>query len=148
MGYLLLATMAAVGFLTSLACHLMGWLQIEPTWGKSVLVLHLGIFGVWIPLIFFANRTMPKHARGNAEHLFKAMPKWGRTVIGSLFVYTLFNFLYFIYCKRQYPRHEVPFSVELRGASGHWMLFYGVAAMSFAALARLTRKRRKYEPAA
>src|SRR4051812_45576744 len=121
MGYLLLATVAAVGFLASVACHIMGWLQMEPPWGKSVFVLHVGIFVLWFPLVLLANRTMPKPGRGNFEHLLAALPKWVRVPYTGLFIYALINFAYFIFSTRQYPKHGVPFSLELRGFSGHWM---------------------------
>ncbi len=145
MGYLILSVLAAVGLLASLACHLMGWLQVEPPWGKSVFLPHIGIFVVWVPLVIFANRTMPKPGRGNFEHLLAELPRWVRFATGGLFVYALLNFAYFIYCTHQYPRHGVPFPVKLRGFSGHWMMFYGIASAGFVALARLARKRRQNE---
>ena len=143
MGYLFLALIAAVGFAASVTCHLMGWLQLELPWGKSVFLLHAGIFVVWLPLVIFANRTMPtKSRRNNFEHLLAELPKWVKTVLGGLFVYALLNFGYFIFCTSQYPRHEVPFFVELRGFSGHWMVFYGVASVGFVALRGLARKQK------
>jgi hypothetical protein len=145
MGYLLLAAVAAAGLLASASCHVMGWLNLEPPWGKSVFFLHVGIFVVWIPLVLFANRTMPKPGRGNFEHLLAELPRWVRYFTGGLFAYALLNFAYFIYCSSQYPKHGVPFSVEVRGFSGHWMLFYGWAVVGFVALARLARKRKTNE---
>jgi len=145
MGYLILATIAAVGLLASITCHLLGWLQVEPPLGKSIFVLHGGIFVVWIPLVIFANRTMPKPGRNNMDHLLAELPKWMRVATGILFVYAILNFVYFIYCTSQYPKHGVPFSIELRGFSGHWMMFYGTAMAGFIALSRLARKRRKSE---
>ena len=145
MGYLLLAGIASLGFFASVACHLTGWLHTEPPWGKSVFVLHVGFLALWFPLVIFANRTMPKGARGNLEHLLAELPKWARRVVTVLFTYALLNFGYFMYCTSRYPKHEVPFYVELRGFSGHWMMFYGTAAIGFVALARLARKRRDHE---
>jgi len=77
------------------------------------------------------------------EHLLAELPRWVRVVTGCLFAYALLNFAYFIFCTRQYPKHGVPFSVELRGFSGHWMMFYGVASAGFVALARLSKKRKQ-----
>lgn len=142
MGYLVLAMIAAAGFFASVACHLMGWLHVEPRWGKSVFILHVGFLVLWFPLVMFANRTMPKPGRGNFEHLLAVLPRWVRVFTYGLFTYALLNFVYFIFSTRQYPKHGVPFSVELRGFSGHWMLFYGAATAGFVALARLARKRR------
>jgi hypothetical protein len=147
MAYILLAVIAAAGLLASIACHIMGWLHIEPPGGKSVFVLHVGFLVLWIPLVILANRTMPKPGRNNLDHLLAELPKWVRLGISTLFAYALLNFAYFIYCTRQYPKHGVPFSIELRGFSGHWMLFYGVASAGFVALARL-RKRRQNDSVA
>jgi ABC-type multidrug transport system permease subunit len=145
MGYLLLAVVAMAGLLASAACHLMGWFHVEPPWGKSVFVLHVGFLILWFPLVIFANRTMPKGAKGNLEHLLAELPKWVRRMVTGLFIYTLLNFAYFMYCTSQYPRHGVPFYIEMRGFSGHWILFYGMAAVGFVALARLARKRKEHE---
>ena len=142
MGYLMLATIAAVGFLASIVCHVIGWMQIDPPWGKSAFVLHVGFLLLWFPLVMFANRTMPRPGRGNFEHLLRELPKWARRATSCLFAYALLNFAYFIYCASRYPKHEVPFFLKLRGFSGHWMLFYGMAVAGFVGLARLARKRR------
>ena len=148
MGYFLLAAVAAAGFVASFACHLMGWLGVDPPWGRSLFVLHVGIFVVWIPLVVISNRTMPRPGRGNWEPLIGELPKWARTAFYTLFIYALLNFGHFIVATRQYPKHGVPFPVELRGFSGHWMMFYGIAALGFIALGRLARKRRENELAA
>src|SRR2546423_5832796 len=121
MGYLVLALIAAAGLLASVVCHVMGCLHLEPPWGKSVFVLHIGFLILWFPLVLFANRTMPKPGRGNFDHLLAELPKWVRVGVYSLFVYALLNFAYFIYATSQSPKHRVPFPVELRGFSGHWM---------------------------
>jgi hypothetical protein len=142
-GYLFLALMATLGLVASIGCHFLGWLQIEPPLGKSVFLLHIGIFVVWIPLVLFANRTMPKSGRGNFEHLLAELPRWVRVATGCLFTYALLNFAYFIFCTRAYPKHGVPFWLELRGFSGHWMMFYGFATAGFIALERRARKRKQ-----
>jgi hypothetical protein len=145
MGYFFLAAIAAMGFLASVACHLLGWLHVEPPWGRSVFVLHIGFLVLWFPLVIFANRTMPKPGRANMEHLLAELPKWVRIATSCLFAYALLNFAYFSYCTREYPKHGVPFSLELRGFSGHWLLFYGMAVVGYVPLARLARKRRENE---
>jgi hypothetical protein len=122
----------------------MGWLQVEPPWGRSVFVLHVGFLILWFPLVILANRTMPKGARGNLEHLLAELPTWVRRAVTVTFAYTLLNFAYFIYFTSRYPRHAVPFYIELRGFSGHWMLFYGMAVIGFIALARLARKPKEH----
>jgi len=111
-------------------------------------VLHVGFLVLWFPLVMFATRTMPKGAKGNVEHLLAEFPGWVRRAVTVLFVYALLNFVYFIYCTSQYPKHSVPSYIEVRGFSGHWMLFYGLAAIGFLALSRLARKRREHETVA
>ena len=140
MGYGVLALIAAAGLIASVACHLMGWLGIEPPGGKSVVWLHVGFLVLAFPLVVFANRTMPRPGHGNLEHLLAELPKWVRVVFYGLFVYALLNFAFFIYSTRQYPKHGVPFTMELRGFSGHWMLFYGIETIGFTALGRLARR--------
>jgi len=146
LGCLLLAVIAAQGFFASLVCHVMGWLHIEPPWGRSTFLLHVGIFVVWFPLVGLANRTMRKPRRGNFEHLLAVLPKWARGFTYALFIYTLINFVWFLIAAHRYPKGEVPFALELRGFSGHWMLFYGIATLGFIALARLTRQRGQESP--
>ena len=140
MAYLIMAFLAGAGFLASLGCHIIGLLQIEPPWGKSVFILHVGIFVVWIPLVFSANRTMPKRNRGNFDHLLVELPKWVRIATRVVFVYAAVNFVFFLVCASQYPKHKVPFTLELRGFSGHWLLFYGWATAGFIGLSRRARK--------
>ena len=136
-----LATIAALGFLASALCHVLAWLEIEPP--KAVMALHVLALALWFPLVLFANRTMPKPGRGNMEHLLAEFPKWMGVVFGCLLGYAILNFVYFAICTRQFPKHGVPFTLELRGFSGHWMLFYGVATVGFVALARLGKRQQE-----
>lgn len=145
MAYVLLAVIAASGFVASFACDVMGWFHVQPPLGRSVFILHVGFIALWFPLVTFANRTMPKGAKNNLEHLLAEFPPWLRRVSTLLFIYALLNFAYFMYCTGQYPKHELPFYIELRGFSGHWMLFYGMATMGFIALARIARRRKQSE---
>src|SRR5258706_7171333 len=132
--YYLLAIIAGMGLCASIVCHLMAWLHVQPQGGKSVFVLHVGFLVLWFPLVICANRTMPKGGPNNTEHLFAELPKWVPVAIKILFVYALLNFVYFIFSTRHYPKNGVPFSLQLRGFSGHWMMFYGAAAAGFVAL--------------
>jgi hypothetical protein len=138
--YAILATLAAMGFVASLACHVLSWIPGALDLPQSVMLLHLGMFIVWIPLVIFATRSAPDHKRGNLEHLFAVLPLGARVAAGCLFGYALLNFAYFFYTSSPYPRHHVPFQLTVRGFSGHWMLFYGIAAIGFVALDRLVQK--------
>jgi hypothetical protein len=141
MAYMIAAMIAVAGLLASIACNIMGWLGIKPPWGESVFVLHIGCLLLWFPLILLTNRVMPKSDRKNLHLLLAAMlPKWMRSAASALFLYAILNFVYFIYCTSKFPKHQVPFYLELRGFSGHWMAFYGIAAIGFIALARFKQK--------
>src|SRR5438876_7972873 len=141
MGYYLLAAVAAAGFVASVVCHLMGWLHIDPPWGRAIFIMHFGIFVVGIPLVISANRTMPRPGRGNLEHLLAELPKWARVVTYALVIYALLNLVYFVLFSRLYPGGDVPGSAVVQFFSAGWMFFYGVASLGFVALARLARKR-------
>jgi hypothetical protein len=96
MVYAILALVSAAGLLASVACHLVGWLGIDPPAGKAAFALHVGIFVVWIPLVINANRTMPKGAGGNLDLLLAELPAWARAAVGALFVYAIAHFLLFL----------------------------------------------------
>lgn len=140
MGYRILALFSLLGLLGSMACHVIGLLGIDPPGGKRLFILHIGIFIVWIPLVIAGNRTRPSKARDNVDHLLAEVPKWTTVWIVAVFVYALFNFASFQWATRHYPRGKVPLALELRGFSGHWMLFYSVALAGHLGLARLKEK--------
>jgi hypothetical protein len=143
MGYVLLAAISAVGLVASATCHLAGWLGADLPYGKlPFAAMHVGVFLVWIPLVLCANRTMPKDGKGNVDHLLAELPVWVRVSVGVLFAYAIGNFLLFMWKAREFPKGQVPYSLELRGFSGHWIMFYGVAWAGFVGLGRLARKRR------
>lgn len=135
MKYYLLGFLAAAGLVASLICHIMALFHADPPWGHSVMFLHLGIFVVWIPLVFIADKTSPDQRRGNLDHLLKELPKWATNAAGAVFTYAIVNFVLFIIATTPYPKGQVPFYVELRGFSGHWMLFYGIALLGFSSMA-------------
>jgi hypothetical protein len=138
--YSFLAFLAAVGLSLSILCHLFSWLQVMPPGGKAAFLLHIGIFVVWLPLVCSANRTKPGRAKSNADHLLKLLPGWVRTGLSVIFVYALVNFVVFMVMAGQYPKHEVPGWLELRGFSGHWMMFYSVALAGFVGLRHLKKQ--------
>ena len=56
-----------------------------------------------------------------------------------MFAYALVNFVVFVVMTTHYPKHQVPVWLELRGFSGHWMMFYCVALAGFIGRRRLSR---------
>ena len=137
----LLALVSCGGFVLSVYCHVLGLQHLEPPWGKSSFFLHIGIFVVWIPLVLFAERTKPQGTRNNLNHLMALLPTWLRFGVNGIFIYALVNFGYFMMQTHSYGKGETPFYLELRGFSGHWMMFYSMATAGFVALARLYRKK-------
>ena len=138
----ILAKLAGLGFIASVIVHSMAWLQIEPPIGRAVFLLHIGIFVVFVPLVIYANRTMPQANRGNMEHLIALFPTRMKFLSGFLFLYAGVNFAYLFYTAQQFPKGKTPELIVLRGFSGHWMLFYGVACAGHVALARLSEQGR------
>ena len=137
--YSALAWFAALGLFLSIVCHLLSWARLTPPGGQAAFLLHLGIFVVWVPLVFCANRTKPGGGRGNVDHLLEPLPRWVGPALSGVFAYAFISFFVFMAMTRQYPKHSVPAWLELRGFSGHWMLFYSVALAGFVGLKRLKK---------
>ena len=103
---------------------------------KNVFILHVGIFFVWFPLVFGSQRAIQKRTKPTFTDLLSVLPKSAGLAIGLLFFYAIAHFLYFIHLTQQYPKHQVPLWLEVRGFSGHWMMFYGTASLGLLALHR------------
>ena len=137
--YSLLAFISGVGLLLSGVCHLLSWFHLAPPGGKAAFLLHIGIFVVWLPLVICSNQTASTPGRGNFDHLMEQLPIWARKCVFGIFVYAMINFVVFLVLTADYPKHGVPFWLELRGFSGHWMMFYTVSLAGFVGLRRLRR---------
>ena len=135
--YSLLAFISGVGLLLSGVCHLLSWFHLAPPGGKAAFLLHIGIFVVWLPLVICSNQTASTPGRGNFDPLLQQLPIWARKCVFGIFVYAMINFVVFLVLTADYPKHVVPFWLELRGFSGHWMLFYTVSLAGFVGLRRL-----------
>jgi hypothetical protein len=142
--YTLLPLVSAAGLMASAGCHVAALLGATPPGGKAAFALHVGIFAVWIPLVICANRTKPDGAGGNLDLLLAELPGWVGGAALLLFAYAIVNFVTFLAAATQYPRGQVPLALELRGFSGHWMMFYGIATIGFLGLARRGRKARPH----
>ncbi len=143
---------ALTGFFSSLFVHLSTFFGIDPSkhvpW---VWVLHLGIFVVFIPMLFVQGLTSKKDFWSK---IFAAMPRWARYTIKAFFAYAIINFALFFFLSQggvpevrdgKYVLHnhgqvvrelseneyELQKAYVIRGFSGHWMVFYLVAAIVF-----------------
>ena len=142
--YLLFAIVSGIGLVASAVCHILSWLSVDVP--SAAFVLHVAIFAIWLPLIHFANRTKPKTGRGNVDHLLAELPSWVNVAVGVALAYAILNFAWFMFASSQFPKNGVPKYVELRGFSGHWMMFYGWGLAGFAGLARREQRIAKASP--
>jgi hypothetical protein len=69
-----------------------------------------------------------------------------RTGIYVLAGYAAVNFFLFIGQTTAYARNAVPETVEYRGFSGHWMIFYYVAAVTMYSATRSGNLRQRQCP--
>jgi hypothetical protein len=122
--------LAALGFVLSVAAHLLAITGIQIPGGGLVWGLHVGIFAVWIPAVLVSVQT----ARlGNRKDFWKialaGCPPWMRYGLFVLFGYAIFNFILFISVAPAHTQQfgNTPPPSVLRGFSGHWMIFYAAA---------------------
>lgn len=143
-----IALVALLGFLLSLGVHVTALLGIDVSekmpfvWG-----LHVGIFAVFIPFVFSIRKIL-----GDKPTLIefrKLIPGWVATLMFMLMGYTFINFALFMLATEGGSPiiHDGKFILqnhghlirelssteyaafranELRGFSGHWLMFYFV----------------------
>ena len=143
---------ALTGFFISLLVHLTTFFGIDPSkHAPWVWVLHLGIFAVFLPMIFVQG-VAPKKDFWNK--IFAVIPRWARYTIKAFFAYGIINFALFFFLSkggvpevrdgkyvlhnhgqviRELSENEYDWQKAyiVRGFSGHWMVFYLVPAMVF-----------------
>lgn len=114
-------------------------------------VLHLGVFAVFIPFVFFSRKDLP--GRRALLTLAEGVPRWVAVLGGVLLPYVLMNFLFVLHIGGGNPvEQEGKFLLmshgklvreltaseyiilqtnQLRGFSGHWLVFYFAPAAYF-----------------
>ena len=123
--------MSAVGFLASLVSHVYALLGLDGPLGDRTMLLHVGIFIVWIPAILASRRLVrdvPQKDMWKAT--LRGCPEWMRYAFYGLFGYTFLNFALFMFrgAGRSTPGGGGAAAPSVvRGFSGHWMLFYFAA---------------------
>lgn len=119
--------LAAAGLLLSVAIHVAAILGLQVPGGSTVWGLHIGIFVVWLPTVLVFTRTS---RFANQKDLWKVAlsgcPVWMRRTLYALFAYAIVNFAFFMLSSSSRGSGSEP-GTELRGFSGHWMVFYGAA---------------------
>jgi hypothetical protein len=118
---------SALGLVVSL------WVHFGAVMGKRVApeaffwMLHVGIFVVWVPTIFVAQRLVGNVNRKDLwKVVLKDSPDWVRYMVYGFFGYAILNFLFFM-TKAPSGGTGNPPAVVWRGFSGHWMAFYSAA---------------------
>ena len=145
--------LAATGFLAALIVHALTFTQIDLTGlFPYVWSLHIGIFVVFFPFIWSARKSLGAGAA--TKNLLSSLPRWASVALIVVFVYAIVNFAVFFYLSegggpdirngqfilhshgrliRQLSEDEYHLkkAYELRGYSGHWLLFYVLPAFYF-----------------
>lgn len=117
--------LAAAGLCVSIYVHLLALMDMPIPWDGSVWFLHIGIFVVWFPAVLIAQRVVRNVSQKDFwKIVLSGCPPWMRTVGYALFGYAILNFLYFMFLSQNGETGE---GVEIRGFSGHWLVFYGMA---------------------
>jgi hypothetical protein len=144
----LIGTAALVGWLLAAATHAASLAGIDVAERiPAVWALHVGIFPVFAPVIFSARRLLgPKPS---LSQLRAVLPAWVMAAGVTVFVYAMVNFMLFLaaaqggtaasvngrYVLQNHGEvirelNDTEYTAfkanELRGFSGHWLLFYFV----------------------
>ena len=147
-----LGLLALAGFLVSLAVHLetLRGVDVQAAF-PYVMFLHMGIFLVFGPFILVSRSDFT--GKQSMRQLAAGLPRWV-VVVGCLtFAYAFLNFVLFMVGYQGNPSisngkyllldhgrlvHELSASQyaaatanEVRGFSGHWLVFYGLPAAYF-----------------
>ncbi len=150
---LILGLVAAFGFLAALIVHALTFTHIDlMALFPYVWSLHIGIFVVFFPFIWSARKSLG--AGATTKNLLAGFPRWASVAVIAVFVYAILNFAVFFYLSEggvpdikngefilhshgRLIRHlsedeyHVKKAYELRGFSGHWLLFYLLPALYF-----------------
>jgi hypothetical protein len=151
--HLLLGILSAMGFTLALVVHALTFAHIDVSEKYPLVwVLHVGLFVVFVPLVFSARKV----SGSNPEYRdFRSLfSGWGNALITVVFIYAIVNFVVFMFLSQggvpairdgQFILHShgklVRILTEqeyhdqrayvLRGFSGHWLVFYLVPALYF-----------------
>jgi hypothetical protein len=165
---ILLLLLAILGFCASAVVHGSSFLDPMPVGMDRAWPLHIGIFLVFIPMLLMQRRRSGTARPRSLPEAFPHAPRWMVLAVGALGAYAVVNFVAGMLLlgafsgekivdqngqhvalrnravartvgEAEYQQHQAR---EVRLFSGHWMLFYWVAAVGIADGLR----RRKAEP--
>ena len=131
---------AACGLVLSLAAHILSFFGIQFGGMPLFIGLHVGIFPLWIPVVFIAQKMMGGVQRKDFWKVaLSGCPVWMRYMTYGFFIYAVVNFAIFIILVSMHPPAKgggAPPPEVLHGFSGHWMAFYSAAFAILYAAAR------------
>jgi hypothetical protein len=124
----LFVSLSAIGLVVSL------WVHLGAVTGRRVApeaffwVLHIGIFVVWFPAVFVAQRLVGNLSQRDLwKVVLKDSPDWMRYMVYGFFAYAFVNFMFFMTKAPSGSNGANPPAEVWRGFSGHWMAFYSAA---------------------
>src|SRR5713226_5525214 len=119
------AALAALGLALSVVSHVAALFGGVGPLGNRVLLLHIGIFFVWLPAALAAQRLARNSAGSHRwKAALRACPSWMRYSLSALFGYAVLNF---VLCLAKL-RSGAPMTSVGRGFSLHGMVCYEAAA--------------------
>ncbi|WP_162999380.1 hypothetical protein [Burkholderia sp. Nafp2/4-1b] len=148
-----MGTVALVGFVISLLVHVTALMGVNlAARVPDIWLLHIGIFIVFMPFVLVSRKELGRER--TLWRLRKGLPNWVAVVGTMLFIYAITNFFLFMLhteggnpavqdgryvllnhgklIRELAPSEFTAFKAnELRGLSGHWLLFYFVSAAYF-----------------
>jgi hypothetical protein len=135
--------LSALGLFLSIVVHVAALLGIDLQLGQSVFALHIGIFVVWFPAVYWSTKLGGGRKasmwgfRGTVslKEMLSGCPAWMTYAMYGLFAYTFANFFLAIANGTDHAGESVSSPERVRLFSGHWMLFYYAAfAIAYSAL--------------
>jgi hypothetical protein len=131
--------LAGVGFVMSVAAHVLSLAGVQLPGGAAVFSLHVGIFIVGLPTILVMTRFRGRVANRDIWKVaLLGCPTWMKRAVPVVLGYACLNFFLFLAGSAFHQKAvgASPPSV-VRAFSGHWMLFYSAA---FATLYSVRRR--------
>jgi hypothetical protein len=123
--------LAVIGLVLSITAHSAALLGQPQPLGPAAWGLHVGVFVVWLPAVFAANRLTGGVKRKDFwMTALRGCPAWMRWLTYGFFGYAIGNFMIFLATAppkgTEAGANASP--AVFRGFSGHWMAFYSAAA--------------------
>jgi hypothetical protein len=129
---------ATCGLVLSLMVHILSLFGIQFGGNTLFFALHIGIFPLWLPVVFIAQKISGGARRKDFwKAALSGCPPWMRFMTYGFFAYAFVNFAIFMALTLTHPPAKgasAPPAEVLHGFSGHWMAFYsaGLAILTTA----------------